>query len=121
MYLPDFIFEREDIRDLKSKGIFTGEYPDKLNNFIYYRLSPIKFKELLNIIYNNYRFDEKDIQDVEFDLRTVASIFTAIVNKENPLLVTNMILQYYHINKLNARKLMSLSRMMGEEKDANNR
>jgi hypothetical protein len=116
MFLPDFIFEPEDIEVFKRKNIFTGEYQDKLNNFTYYRLSPIKFKELLDIIYTNYKFDDKDIQDVEFDLRTVGNIFSAIVNKENHLTITSMILQYYSINKQNAQKLLSVQRSLEKEK-----
>ena len=110
MFLPDFIFEDEDIPYLKNQGIFLCSYIDKRTDTNYFKLNTHKLNELIDLIYNNYNITERDRSDVEFDIKIIANIFTSIIEKENHLNIINCILNYHKVSPLNAKRLMSYLR-----------
>lgn len=109
MFIPSFMFEEEDIPVLRNKGVFLNEYVDKVRDLKYFKINPNSFKILLNILYSNSDWLDEDKNYAEVNLRTVAIIFTNIINKNTSNTeILNCILSYYQINKQNASKLLEL-------------
>lgn len=110
MYLPDFLFEDEDIDYLRNEGIFLTSFVEKNTDTVYFKINVRKLNELIDLLYRNISIDDKDRSDVEFDIRTVANIFTAIINKANRMEIVNSILSYHRINPMNAKRLLTCVR-----------
>jgi hypothetical protein len=110
MYLPDFVFEDEDIEVLKDNNIFLREYVDKISGNTYFKLNNLKFNELIDFIYQNKNFDDVNKTDIEFKFRIVSEIYTAIMdNTGDALLITSMILNLHNIDPETSKQLMSVS------------
>jgi len=109
MLIPDFIFEPEDIEYLKEEDIFMGEYPHKKSGTTYFKLNEYRFDRLIDIIYDNPMFKDKDKTDIEFDLRILSHLFTDLVSGavSKELLILGII-GYNQINPNNAKVLMTL-------------
>ena len=110
MFFPEIILEEEDIRYLLQEDVFQGRLLDKESGTNYYRLNPRKFDSLIDIVYDSNLFGDSDKNVIEFNLRTVVSIFTSIIQRKSRLEITNAILSYYPINKENAMTLMTYLR-----------
>lgn len=110
MYLPDFLFEDEDIDYLKNEEIFLTSFIDKTSDMVYFKINTRKLNELIDLLYRNSSMNDRDRSDIEFDIRTVANIYTAIINKANRLDLLNSILSYHKINPMNAKRLMTCVR-----------
>lgn len=109
MYLPDFLFEKEDIKVLKENNIFLRDYTDKINGNVYFKINNVKLNELIDFIYSNKNFNSVDKTNIEFKFRVIAEIYTAMIdNTHDSLLLTSMILNLYNIDSGTAKKLMSL-------------
>lgn len=108
MFIPEFLFEEEDIHYLKSHSIFLNEYRDKLSGHRYFKINNKKFNDLIDLLYDNKVLGDYDKSQIEFNLRVVMSIFTGILQKRDFLELTGSILNYYEINPENTKKLMSL-------------
>lgn len=114
MYLPDFVFEDEDIEVLKDNNIFLREYIDKINGNVYFKLNNLKFNELIDFIYQNKNFNDVNKTDIEFKFRIVSEIYTAIIdNTGDALLITSMILNLHNIDPETSKQLMSVSNRRG--------
>jgi len=109
MFIPDFLFEPEDISILKDENIFMGEYIHKGSGLIYFKINTQRFNRLVDILYANSMFSDKDKSDVEFDIRILIKLFTEILidktDRKNTLLG---IIGYHQINPNNAKILMTL-------------
>lgn len=110
MFLPDFIFEDEDISVLRKENIFLSEYVDKLTSVRYFKLNIRKLRELIDLIYGNRIVDDRDKSNMAFDIKVVANIFSSIVAEADRLTITQAILEYHRVNPENARRLMDCIR-----------
>lgn len=110
MFLPDFIFEDEDISVLKRENIFLSEYVDKLTSVRYFKLNIRKLRELIDLIYGNRIVDDRDKSNMAFDIKVVANIFSGIIMEKDNLSITQSILEYHRINPANAKRLMDCIR-----------
>lgn len=109
MYIPSFLFEPEDASFFKSEGVFMGEAIHKKSGLKYFKINERKLDKLIDLVYSNSLFGDKDKSDAEFDIRTLSSIFTSIVSEDsNKDIIVNSILSYYKINPHNAKLLMTL-------------
>lgn len=110
MFLPEFIFEEEDIEYLRREEVFLSSFVDKNTDTSYFKINTRKLNELISILYSNMSIGDKDRSDIEFEIRTVANIYTSIINKSNRLDILNAILSYHRINPLNAKRLLTCVR-----------
>lgn len=108
MFIPEFLFEEEDIFYLKKNKIFLNEYIDKFNGGIYFKINNKKLNNLIDLLYENKILGDYDKSEIEFNLKIVMHIFTGIIQKRDFLDLTNSILSYHRINPGNSKKLMSL-------------
>ena len=109
MFIPDFVFEIEDIEALKSGGLFMGEYPHKKSGIVFFKINESRFNQLIDMIYGNPMFGDKDKSDIEFDLRILSHIFTDIISGKVPKEILILgIIGYRQINPNNAKLLMTL-------------
>lgn len=116
MFIPEFLFEEEDIINLKRNKIFLNEYIDKNTNHRYFKINNKKFNELIDLLYNNKILGDYDKSEIEFNLRIVMSIFTGIIQRRDFIELTSSILNYYNVNPENSKKLMSLIKYSVGEK-----
>lgn len=109
MFIPSIVFEEEDINFLESNDIFMGKYTIKRNDVDYYKINHRKLHKLIDIVYDNNLFGNKDKTEAEFDLRLLVSIFTDIIEGSVPKDSIRLnIIGYYQINRNNAKFLMSI-------------
>jgi hypothetical protein len=110
VYLPEFLFEEDDIPVIKNNGIFQAETVDRKTGIKYYHTSPRKFKELIDLLYSNDLLEKEDKSDIEFNMKIVSDIFTSIINNEDKLSIIQAIISYFLISKSNAKALMDCVR-----------